>query len=142
MDLVKDYIKRIGKQTWYEKIFAASTLLLIGLYVSAYYFTKESKYEKYIPLLMTVRTLFLGFFLIFFYNPLRTSFEYGHSLPLFAVAAGVTLLLLLNKYDILNLAHFILYGDLLPPNPKKVCRMENDPTANTLEEKTKHTKEN
>jgi len=42
-------------------------------------------------------------------------------LPFFAFSAGISLLLLLDKYQILNLVHFVLYGKLLPENPKKTC---------------------
>jgi hypothetical protein len=49
-------------------------------------------------------------------------------LPIFAFSAGLTILLLVDRYDILNLTHFVLYGDVLPPNPKKECRLVNDVT--------------
>jgi hypothetical protein len=64
----------------------------------------------YLKLLSTGRTLLLAGILIFFYNPLRKTFEYGHSMPFFAFSAGISLLLLIDKHDILNLVHFILYG--------------------------------
>lgn len=136
MDYIKNYFKSFKEQTWYEKAFLASTIIMFSLYGYTYVMAKQSeKAKQYLPLLITFRTLFLASFLIFFYNPFRTSYEYGHALPLFAFSAGITMLILLDKYEILNLAHFVLYGEVLPPNPKKVCRIVNDPTANTAEEK-------
>lgn len=97
------------------------TIVIVLCYVYAY-FMAETKYgNKYIPLLATSRALLLAGFLIIFYNPLRSEFDYGRSLPFFAFSAGVSLLLLLDKYEVLNLVHFLLYGNLLPDNPKKTC---------------------
>jgi uncharacterized membrane protein len=144
MDYIKSTIKGFFKQKWYEKAFIISTFVLFALYGYTYFLAKQSNKEKqYIPLIITARTLFLASFLIFFYNPLRSSFEYGHALPLFTFSAGITLLFFLDKYDILNLAHFMLYGETLPPNPKKICRLVNDPTINTFEEQnpSKHHEE-
>ena len=135
---MKNIVKQFLKQTWYEKAFIVSTVVLFSLYGYTYFIAKNSDKEKqYIPMLITARTLFLSAFLLFFYNPLRSTFEYGHALPLFTFSAGITLLLLVDKYEVLNLTHFMLYGQTLPPNPKKVCRLVNDPTANTFEETVK-----
>ena len=133
--MIQQYLKQFLKQSWYENAFIISTFLLFSLYGYTYFIAKQSVKEKtYIPLIVTARTLFLSAFLIFFYNPLRSTYEYGHALPLFTFSAGITMLLLIDKYEILNLTHFILYGEIVPPNPKKVCKLVNDPTANTIEE--------
>jgi hypothetical protein len=132
---MNNVVKQFLKQSWYEKVLIISTVLLFSLYGYTYFIANNSEEKKkYIPMLITARTLFLSGFLLFFYNPLRTSFEYGHALPLFTFSAGITLLLLVDKYEVLNLTHFMLYGETLPPNPKKVCRLVNDRTANTFEE--------
>lgn len=134
MQIIKNFLK----QSWYEKAFIVSTVVLFSLYGYTYFIAKKSGKEKqYIPLIITARTLFLSAFLIFFYNPLRSSFEYGHALPLFTFSAGITMLLLLDKYEVLNLTHFLLYGEVMPPNPRKVCRLVNDPTSNTIGEEVK-----
>ena len=136
MEFVRQYVKEFSKQKWYEQAFFASTVLLIVLYFSTYTIAKnDPRLQRYIPLITTLRTLFLSAFLIFFYNPLRSTFEYGRALPIFAFSAGITILLLVDRYDILNLTHFMLYGDVLPPNPKKECRLVN---AVTEEEIQKH----
>ena len=57
---------------------------------------------------------------------MRSEFQYGRSLPFLAFTAGMTLISFLDKYQVLSLVHFILYGDILPVNPKKVCRLVND----------------
>ena len=129
MDFAKQYMTSLLHQTWLEKLLIVTTIGLFILYSYTYIVSKEKYGEKYIPLLMTVRTLVLAGFLIYFYNPLRTTYEYGHALPLFAFSAGLTLLYLLDKYDILNLAHYVLYGDILPANPKKVCRLVREETG-------------
>jgi hypothetical protein len=95
-------------------------------YGYVYFISSKKHGQKYIPLIVTTRILILAFFLIYFYNPLRSTYAYGHAMPIIASSAGISLLLLLNRFDILNLVHFMLYGDLLPENPKKVCRLEND----------------
>lgn len=136
MEFVRQYVKEFAKQKWYEQAFFASTVLLIVLYFSTYTIAKKDpRLQRYIPLITTLRTLFLSGFLIFFYNPLRSTFEYGRALPIFSFSAGITILLLVDRYDILNLTHFMLYGDVLPPNPKKECRLVN---AVTEEEIQKH----
>lgn len=106
-------------------ILTALTVVLICTYAYAYYISTTNKGRKYIPLITTTRIIVTASFLIYFYNPLRSTFEYGHALPIIAFSAGISLLLLINRYDILNLAHFIIYGQILPENPKKVCRLEN-----------------
>ena len=106
-------------------ILTVLTIVLIGTYAYAYYISTTDKGHKYIPLISTTRIIVTAAFLIYFYNPLRSTFEYGHALPIIAFSAGISLLLLMNRYDILNLAHFLLYGQILPENPKKVCRLEN-----------------
>jgi uncharacterized membrane protein YjfL (UPF0719 family) len=116
-------------QTWYEILLITLTATMYITYIYIYISSRKNYGEKYIPLIITARTLVLAGFLIFFYNPLRSTFEYGHSLPLFAFGAGISLLLFLDKYQILNLVHFLLYGDTLPERPKKVCRLENDTSA-------------
>jgi hypothetical protein len=106
-------------------ILTVLTIVLIATYAYAYYISTTRNGHKYIPLITTTRIIVTATFLIYFYNPLRSTFEYGHALPIIAFSAGVSLLLLINRYDILNLAHFILYGQILPENPKKNCRLEN-----------------
>jgi uncharacterized membrane protein YjfL (UPF0719 family) len=107
----------------FEYALTGCTFLIFCFYAYIY-FTAEKKYgDKYLNLINTTRTLVLAAFLIFFYNPLRSRFDYGPSMPFFAFTAGITLLILLDKYDILNLVHFILYGEILPDNPKKVCKL-------------------
>ena len=134
-EYVQPFVKQFLQQSWYEKAFIISTFLLFSLYGYAYVIAKNSVKEKtYIPLIITARTLFLSAFLIFFYNPFRSTYEYGHALPLFTFSAGITMLFFIDKYAILNLTHFLLYGEIMPPNPKKVCRLVHDPTVNTIEE--------
>ena len=114
-----------SSQDWYVLILTVLTIVLIATYAYAYYISTTRNGHKYIPLITTTRIIVTATFLIYFYNPLRSTFEYGHALPIIAFSAGVSLLLLINRYDILNLAHFILYGQILPENPKKNCRLEN-----------------
>jgi hypothetical protein len=133
MDFVRQYIKEFAKQKWYEQVFFVSTVLLVVFYLSAYTIAKNNPIlQRYLPLFRTLRTLFLSAILLFFYNPLRSSFEFGRALPIFAFSAGITILLLVDRYDILNLLHFLLYGDVLPPNPKKECRFVNDATGEEI----------
>jgi len=117
---------KLGTQDWYVIILTTLTIILICTYAYVYYISTTSKGQKYLPLISTTRIIVTAAFLIYFYNPLRSTFEYGHALPIIAFSAGVSLLLLLNRYDLLNLAHFMIYGDILPEQPKKVCRLEND----------------
>ena len=113
-------------QSWYEILLISLTIILYVSYIYIYISSRKNYGETYIPLIITARTIVLAGFLIFFYNPLRSKFEYGHSLPLFAFGAGISLLYSLDKYQILNLVHYILYGDILPAHPKKVSRLENE----------------
>jgi phosphatidylglycerophosphate synthase len=115
---------------WYEVLLLILSVSIITSYIYIYISAKREYGEKYVPIIITARTLVLAAFLIFFYNPLRSKFEYGRSLPLFAFTAGITLLLFLDRYQILNLVHFCLYGDVLPARPKKVCRLVNDESGN------------
>jgi uncharacterized membrane protein len=124
---------------WYQYIFSFLTILMIAFYIYVYIGSQKAYGDKYIPLIVTARTLILATFLIFFYNPLRSTFEYGRSMPTFAFAAGVSLLLLIDKYQILSLVHYCLYGELLPQHPKKVCRFE-DATGHEVSEKDAHQK--
>jgi hypothetical protein len=113
---------KLSTQDWFKVILTTFTVLLVSLYAYMYIVAKSQYGDQYIPLLITARTLILAFFLLYFYNPLRSEFEYGRSLPFFAFSAGISLLLLLDKFQILNLVHFVLYGELLPENPHKVCK--------------------
>ena len=107
----------------FEYILTGCTILVFFFYAYAYVMAEKKYGDKYIPLIDTTRTLVLAGFLIYFYNPLRTQFDYGPSMPFFAFTAGITLLFLLDKYDILNLVHYALYGELLPDKPKKSCKL-------------------
>lgn len=100
-----------------------TSIIVIG-YCYMYIVSKSYYGDKYLPLLSTGRTLILAGFLLYFYNPLRTQFEYGSSMPFFAFSAGITLLFLLKRYDILNLVHFLLYGELLPEDPSIAACMQ------------------
>ena len=108
---------------WYQYIFLFFTILMFSTYAYVYIGSQREYGDKYIPIIVTARTLILASFLIFFYNPLRSTFEYGRSMPTFAFAAGISLLLLTDKYQVLNLVHFCLYGEMLPQKPKKVCKL-------------------
>jgi hypothetical protein len=109
----------------YFKIFLMFlTILVVSGYGYVYFISKTKYGDKYLPLLTTGRALILSGFLIYFYNPLRTKFEYGPSMPFFAFSAGISLFFLLKRYDILNLVHFLLYGELLPEDPSlKACSL-------------------
>jgi uncharacterized membrane protein len=108
---------------WYQYIFLFFTVLMFSTYAYVYIGSQREYGNKYIPIIVTARTLILASFLIFFYNPLRATFEYGRSMPTFAFAAGISLLLLTDKYQVLNLVHYCLYGELLPQKPKKICKL-------------------
>lgn len=114
---------KLTSQDWFKIILTVFTILIVLIYIYVYLLAKKDYGDKYIPLLSTTRTLVLSAFLIFFYNPLRSTFEYGRSMPFFAFSAGISLILLLDKFQILNVVHFILYGELLPENPQKVCKL-------------------
>lgn len=112
-------------QDWYEIVLTSLTILMVTTYAYVYIKAQKEYGQKYIPLIVTGRTLILAFFLLYFYNPLRSTFQYGRSLPFIAFSAGISLLMLLDKFQVLNLVHFIMYGRLLPENPKKICKLEN-----------------
>lgn len=114
-------------QELYEYVLLALTTILFLVYVSSYVFSSYHYGQTYLPLITTARTIVLASFLIYFYNPLRTEYEYGHALPLFAFAAGITLLFSLDRYNVLSLFHFLVYGKTMPENPKKVCSLEENP---------------
>ena len=107
-------------QEWYEILLFIFTGVLWVLYIFIYLGTLKEYGDKYIPLLVTARTLVLAGFLIYFYNPLRSTYSYGHALPTFAFGAGISLLLFLDKFQIENLVHFLLYRKVLP-EPVKKC---------------------
>jgi uncharacterized membrane protein YjfL (UPF0719 family) len=112
-------------QEWYEIILTSLTILMVTTYVYVYLKSKKEYGDTYIPLIVTGRSLILAFFLMYFYNPLRSSFQYGRSLPFIAFSAGLSLLLLVDKFQVMNLVHFLLYGKVMPGNPKKVCKLED-----------------
>jgi hypothetical protein len=116
--------KEMGNYDNYVEIFLTSTSVLSVIAYCYVYIISKSQYgDKYLPILTTGRTLVLAGFLLYFYNPLRNKFEYGRSMPFFAFSAGLTLLFLLKKYDILNFVHFILYVKLLPEDSSiDVCK--------------------
>ena len=102
-----------------------STIILVFLYIILVLGIHLGNYEKYFELVVTARNIFLGLFLIYFYNSFRTSYNYGRILPIFATGGGIALLLTITKFDILNLIHFCRYGTMLE-NPKKSnCSIEN-----------------
>jgi len=107
-------------QEWYEILLVVVTIVLYSFYIFAYLGILKVYGEEYITLLVTLRTLILAGFLLYFYNPLRSSFSYGPALPTFAFTAGISLLLFLDRYDIENLFHFILHDKLLH-KPDKKC---------------------
>ena len=97
---------------WYVIILQTFTVLIVIFYIFTYIYTLKELDPAYLTLLSTARTLILAGILIYFYNPLRHTFNYGKSMPFFAFSAGVSLILLLNRDDIMNLVHFILYRKL------------------------------
>ena len=103
-------------RVWYIIILRTMTIITVVLYIFTYIYTIKNLNPVYVKLLSTARTLLLAAILIYFYNPLRKSYDYGHSMPFFAFSAGITLLLLLDRHDILNLTYFILYRTPIPPN--------------------------
>lgn len=113
----------MGLSKEYFKYFLTGLTAIIVIGYAYIYFVSKTEYgDKYLPLIITGRTILLASFLLFFYNPLRTTFEYGPSMPFFAFSAGISLLFLLKKYDILNFVHFILYWEVLPEDPRnKSC---------------------
>lgn len=114
------FIKRLlpkSEHDFYLTLYTVLTILFIGAYTGIYFNLARQRGERYLPLIVTLRTLVLAFFLIYFYNPLRSSFDYGRALPIFATAAGFALLLTVTRFDMLNLVHFCLYGVILPTPP-------------------------
>lgn len=97
-------------QDWYVIILQTMTIIIVLLYIFTYIYAFKNLDPVYLKLLSTGRTLLLASVLIFFYNPLRKTFDYGHSMPFFAFSAGISLLFMVDKHDILNLVNFILYG--------------------------------
>ena len=97
----------------YVIVLQTFTVLIILVYIFTYIYTFKKLDPVYLTLLSTARTIILAFILIYFYHPLHKSYEYGHSMPFFAFSAGVSLLLLLDRHNILNLFHFLLYGKLM-----------------------------
>lgn len=127
---LKKFVETYSPKTYHDVYIYSYTILTIVMvlcYIFIHFKIKTEYGEHYLPLIRTVRTIILSIFLIYFYNPFRSTFEYGRALPIFAGAAGVALLLTLTKYDVLNLVHFCLYGQLLPPIKKNGCILENDP---------------
>jgi hypothetical protein len=107
--------KYVPKSTndFYIMIYTVSTIFMILLYIVVYFGISENYGKKYLPLVVTLRNVILSVFLIYFYNPFRKTYEYGRALPIFATAAGISLLLTIKRFDFLNLVHFCLYGKLL-----------------------------
>jgi len=97
---------------WYKLVLEIMTGLIVLLYIFTYIYTVKKLDPEYLRLLSTARTLLLASILIYFYNPLRKSFDYGSSMPFFAFSAGISLIFLLNREDILHLVQFILYWDI------------------------------
>jgi hypothetical protein len=108
-----------NKDDFYLLIYNISTIVIIILYIVVMLRIEFGNYGKYLGIVTTVRNIFLALFLIYFYNPFRTSYNYGRILPIFATGAGIALILTITKFDILNLLHFCRYGTLLE-NPKKI----------------------
>lgn len=113
-------------QAFYLYLYAISTALIILLYTGTYLGISFFHGNKYLPLVITSRNLLLSLFLIYFYNPFRTTYNYGRALPIFATAAGISLLLTINRFDILNLVYFMLYGVILDKPNKPECKVENE----------------
>jgi hypothetical protein len=114
----------IDPKNYFKLFLMFLTALLVSGYCYVYFISKSRYGDKYLPLLSTGRTLILAGFLLYFYNPLRTKYEYGPTMPFFAFSAGISLIFLLKRYDILNLVNFLLYGDVLPEDPNaKACTL-------------------
>jgi hypothetical protein len=123
------FLKKLIPKTehgFYISLYTISTVLIVILYGSAYLGISRLHGNKYLPLVITSRNILLSLFLIYFYNPFRSTYNYGRALPIFATAAGISLLLTINKFDILNLVHFILYGTILEKPIKPECKLENE----------------
>ena len=122
---LKNLLPKTDHEFWVS-IYAMSTISILVLYAGTYLGLSRTHGDKYLPLIITSRNLLLSLFLIYFYNPFRTTYNYGRALPIFATAAGVSLLLTIKKFDILNLVNFILYGTILKKPNKSACKVEND----------------
>jgi len=125
LSVLKKFIPKSDNEFWIS-LYTISTILFFGFYAAVYLGISKSNSEKYLPLVITSRNLLLSLFLIYFYNPFRTTYNYGRALPIFATAAGISLLLTINKFDVLNLVHFILYGTVLEKPNKSECKVENE----------------
>lgn len=127
--MILDFIKNILPKTdhaFYISLYTISTISIVILYGGTYVGLSRSYGEKYLPLIITSRNILLSLFLIYFYNPFRTTYNYGRALPIFATAAGISLLLTINKFDILNLVHFFLYGIVLEKPNKPEYKLEDE----------------
>ena len=126
LNILKKYLPHSYNQ-YYIWAYTIFTFLMITFYTFLYLGVESNYGPKYLNLVVTVRTILLALFLIYFYNPLRSNFDYGPALPIFATGAGIALLLTLRKFDILNLVHFLLYGKLIPIPDKPECNLDNAP---------------
>jgi hypothetical protein len=125
LSLLKNLLPKTDHEFWVS-IYAMSTISILVLYAGTYLGLSRTHGDKYLPLIITSRNLLLSLFLIYFYNPFRATYNYGRALPIFATAAGVSLLLTIKKFDILNLVNFVLYGTILKKPNKSACKVEND----------------
>jgi hypothetical protein len=103
----------MGERDLYVIVLQTFTVIIVIVYIFTYIYTLKKLDPAYLTLLSTARTLILAIILIYFYHPFHKSYHYGHSMPFFAFSAGVSLLLLLDRNNILNLLHFLLYGKLM-----------------------------
>jgi len=121
---------------FYIMVYSVLTFFMVIFYIFVYFGVQSNYGKQYLPIVVTARNIFLGLFLVYFYNPLRSKFEYGRTLPIFATAAGLALLLTIRKYDILNLVNFCLYGQLLPDIDKSECKLDGHPKKDIQISKT------
>jgi hypothetical protein len=112
-------------QQIYMYVYTFFTLCMLTLYAFTYLGILRNHGRKYLPLVITARNLILSSFLLIFYNPFRQVYNYGPALHIFAAAAGVSLLLTISRFDILNLVHFCLYGKVLE-QPETSCVKVDD----------------
>jgi membrane-associated HD superfamily phosphohydrolase len=124
------YIKRLIPKTehaFYITLYNILSVLFIVVYTEIYFGASKKYDKKYLSLIITVRNILLSLFLIYFYNPLRSNFNFGPALPIFATGAGFVLLFSISRFDILNLVHFCLYGVLLenPASNNPECRIDD-----------------
>jgi len=129
MVLVKSAAKILpqNEHQIYVFVYTIVTVSMVTLYAFIYLGILQNYGEKYLPLVKTVRNILLSSFLLIFYNPFRQVYNYGPALHIFAAAAGVSLLLTISRFDLLNLVHFILYGKVLE-NPENSCNKVDDVT--------------